>query len=417
MKVERRFKAIKIGLMRSKEFGLLQGVAMHGKTYLTTDIPTAMTNGKDCWFNPDFIFGFPNGDKAAAFVMVHEWLHKAGMHFSTYKSLHKINPMVSNMATDQWINNRIVLADPKNLLTEMPVDKDGNIRGLLDPKYQDWVVKRIFYDILKQQEEEEDGHGDGDGDGDSEAEGEGKSKGTGGGGSPSFDDHDWDGAEELSKDEKKELKRDITDAIRNNLHAANRIGSGGLSDALGLNELVTPKVDWRVQLRQFLNSTCRKKERSSWRRPNRRYLHQDIIMPTLEGQSIKCMVQARDASCSMHYANRLEQATSEMVSIANMLDIDQIHVIDWDGTAEYRGVFSSAELKNAPPIKNVVGGGGTDPRCVADCLKENDIRPDCMVMLTDGEINNWGNWTMPVLWAITNDVNITAPVGKSININ
>ena len=408
MKIERKFKAIKIGLMRSEQFGLLRGVAMHGKTYLTTDIPTAMTNGKDCWFNPDFIFGFPSGDKAAAFIMVHEWLHKAGMHFTTYQSLHKINPMVSNMATDQWINNRIVLADPNNLYTEMPRDADGKLCGLLDPKYEDWVVKQIFYDILEQQEEEENGHGDGD----SEAEGEGKGTGDAG-----FDDHDWDGAEELSKEEKKELKQDITEAIRNNIHAANRVGSGGLSDALGLEELVTPKVDWRVQLRQFLNSTCRKKERSSWRRPNRRYLHQDIVMPTLEGQSIKCMVQARDASGSMYYKDRLKQATSEMASIAKMLSIDEIHVIDWDGTAEYRGVYTSDELKNAPPIKNVVGGGGTDPRCVSEYLKENNIKPDCVVMLTDGEIDNWGNWTSPILWAITNEVNVTAPVGKTININ
>jgi len=412
MKVERRFKAIKIGLMRSKEFGLLQGVAMHGKTYLTTDIPTAMTNGKDCWFNPDFMFGFANGDKAAAYIMVHEWLHKAGMHFTTYRKLKQIDPIIANIATDQWINNRIEIADPKHTLTEMPMTTDGRMGGVLDLKYADWTVKRIFYDLLKQQEE---GEKPGE-EGEEGEEGENGDDGGGGNG-PSFDDHDWDGAEEMSKEEATELKRDITEAIRNNLHAANRVGSGGLSDALGLGELVTPKVDWRVQLRQFLNSTCRKKERSSWRRPNRRFLHEDIVMPTLEGESIKCMVQARDASGSMYYKDRLAQATSEMVSIAKMLDIDQIHVIDWDGTAEYRGVFSSDELQNAPPIKEVLGGGGTDPRCVADCLKEHDIRPDCVVMLTDGVIDNWGNWTVPVLWAITNDVNITAPVGKTINID
>ena len=43
MNVERKFKAIKIGLMRSDQFGLLRGVAMHGKTILTTSVPTAAT--------------------------------------------------------------------------------------------------------------------------------------------------------------------------------------------------------------------------------------------------------------------------------------------------------------------------------------------------------------------------------------
>ena len=55
MNVERKFKAIKIGLMRSDQFGLLRGVAMHGKTILTTSVPTAATDGRDCWFNPDFL--------------------------------------------------------------------------------------------------------------------------------------------------------------------------------------------------------------------------------------------------------------------------------------------------------------------------------------------------------------------------
>ena len=74
MLADRKFKAIKIGLMRSKEFGLLRGVAMHGKTFLTTDIPTAATNGRDCWFNPDFMFKqIRNGDKGAAYVMAHEF--------------------------------------------------------------------------------------------------------------------------------------------------------------------------------------------------------------------------------------------------------------------------------------------------------------------------------------------------------
>ena len=161
MKIERKFKAIKIGLMRSEPFGLLRGVAMHGKSYLTTDIPTAMTDGRDCWFNPDFIFGFNNGDKAAAYVIVHEWMHKAGMHFTTYQKLKLMNAIVANMSTDEWINNRIERADPKHRYTEMPIDKDGNIVGLCDPKYADWTVKRIFYDKLEQLEKRKGEGGDG----------------------------------------------------------------------------------------------------------------------------------------------------------------------------------------------------------------------------------------------------------------
>ena len=395
MKIERRFKAIKIALMRSEQFGLLRGIAMHGKTFLTTDVATAMTDGRDCWFNPDFLFKeIANGDKGAAYVMVHEWLHKAGMHMVTYRKLSERNRRVANMATDYWNNDRILLADPSHVLTEMPIDSEGKPIGLHDFKYRDWAVKRIFDDLL------ENGEGEG-----------------GGGGSGSFDEHDWEGAEELSKEEAEKLKQDVTEAIRQGIHSSRKAGAGGLRDALGLEELITPKVDWHSALRIFMNSTCRKKERSTWRRPNRRYLHQDIVMPTLEGNSIKEVVFARDASCSMSIGNAITKVTSEMVGIAQMLDIEKIHLIDWDGSVEYRGVFSSNTFKNAPEVKNVLGGGGTDPTCVSDYLSKNNIRPDCVVMLTDGEINSWSNWTVPVLWCISNRSKITAPVGKTINID
>jgi predicted metal-dependent peptidase len=232
-----------------------------------------------------------------------------------------------------------------------------------------------------------------------------------------MDEHDWEGAEKLTKEEAKKVSEEVKQAIRQNLHANNRVGAGGLSDALGLEELVTPKVDWRDALRMFMNSTCRKKERSTWRRPNRRFLHQDIIMPTLEGNSINEVVLARDTSGSMFCQNRLTQVSSEMVGIVNTLHINKIHLIDWDGTAEHRGIFSSDTLKEAPELKQVIGGGGTDPTCVSDYLVKNNIKPDCVVMLTDGIVDTWGNWTVPVLWAIADNANTTAPLGKTIHID
>ena len=364
---------------------------MHGKTILTTSVPTAATDGRDCWFNPDFLFNqIANGDKGIAYVMVHEWLHKAGMHFVTYQNLRELHALATNMAADYWINDRIELADPKHVLTEMPQDANGKPIGLHDIKYRDWTIKRIFNDIMENAEK----HG-------------------GGGG---FDDHDWDGAKELTKEEAKQLKQDVTEAIRQGIHAGKRAGAGGLQDALGLEELITPKVDWRDALRMFMTSTCRKKERSTWRRPNRRYLHQDIVMPTLEGNSINELVLGRDTSGSM-WGDRMTAVTSEMVGLAQTLNIDKIHVIDWDGEVEHHETYTSDTFKNAPELRTAHGGGGTDPTCVSDYLSKNNIKPDAVVMLTDGEICSWGNWTTPVLWAITNEANITAPVGKTINID
>ncbi len=402
-KRQREFKSIKIGVMRSEPFGLLRGVMMLGETTFTDEIPTACTNGRDEKYNLDFWFEtVSNTRKGLGFGQVHENFHKVAKHMTVYQTLYKQDPRLANMACDYWINGRIIKADPHGLIVEMPRDKDGKNIGLHDTKYDGWTVKRIFNHLKQEQEK---GGDDGEG------------EGTGGGGG--FDSHDWEGAEELTKEERKELGDKIDEAVRQGIHVGQKAGGGSLADALGLKDLITPKVDWRIHLRTFMNATCQRKEQSSWRRPNRRFLHQDIIMPTLEGRSIRELLVARDASGSMYWEDRMTKVTSEMLGIAKLLDIEKIHVLDWDGEVAEGGhtTYSSRELESAPELKTVRGGGGTNPSCVSRYIDEVQLKPDCIIMLTDGEIYNWGSWRHPILWAITNDDTITAPVGKTINID
>ena len=402
-KRQREFKSIKIGVMRSEPFGLLRGVMMLGETTFTDEIPTACTNGRDEKYNLDFWFEtVSNTRKGLGFGQVHENFHKVAKHMTVYQTLYKEDPALANMACDYWINGRIIKADPNGLIVEMPRDKEGKNIGLHDTKYDGWTVKRIFNHLKQEQEKGGDG---------------GEGEGTGGGGG--FDSHDWEGAEELTKEERKELGDKIDEAVRQGIHVGQKAGGGSLADALGLKDLITPKVDWRIHLRTFMNATCQRKEQSSWRRPNRRFLHQDIIMPTLEGRSIRELLVARDASGSMYWEDRMTKVTSEMLGIAKLLDIEKIHVLDWDGEVAKGGhtTYSSRELESAPELKTVHGGGGTDPSCVSRYIDEVQLKPDCIIMLTDGEIYNWGSWRHPILWAITNDDTITAPVGKTINID
>lgn len=410
---EREFKAIKIGVMRSKPFELLRAIMMLGKTVFTDAVPTACTNGRDVWYNLTFLFEkIANGKKGIAFIMVHEAMHKAAQHMVVYIALWKIDPKLANAATDYWINGRIIKADPKGEIVEMPVDQDGKAMGLFDAKYDDWTVKRIFNQLKQEQDENTDERPE-------ENDGEAGDTGEAGDGGSDFDEHDWEGANAIPEEELKELEQDVKEAIRQGMHVGRKAGSDGLSDELGLGELVIPKVDWRVQLRTFMNSTCRRKDRSTWRRPNRRFLHQDIIMPSLEGRGIRELLLARDASGSMHWQDRMAKVTSEMVSIAKQLDIEKVHILDWDGSVSDKGhsTYSSKTLDTAPEIGRVYGGGGTNPRCVAEYVEKTRMKLDCIIILTDGEIDDWGNWKHPLLWLITNDNPIKAPVGKTVNID
>tara|TARA_R110000822_G_scaffold201448_1_gene338692 strand:- start:483 stop:1697 length:1215 start_codon:yes stop_codon:yes gene_type:complete len=398
----RRFKKVKIALMRSPLFVGLSGIMMMGKTTMTTDVPTACTNGRDEMYNPEFVFKF--GDKATGFIIIHENMHKAARHLQVYTKLHAIDPHLTNAACDFWINARITKVDPMRTLVEMPQDEDGKQVGLFDAKYDGWTVAKIFEDLRKQQQANPPQDG----------EGEGTPDGQGG-----FDEHDWEGAKQMSEAQAKELEQDIKQAIRQGEMAAKKMGVGAGKNLLGLGELLVSKVDWRGQLREFMTSTCADKQESSWSRPNRRYLYQDIIMPTLIGESMNEVVFARDASGSMMCRNRLTKVTSEMVALAKSLRIEKIHLIDWDGAVSEGGhkTYTPEEFEGAPQVESVRGGGGTDPRCVAAYLKDKRIKPNAVIMFTDGEVPSWGEWEVPVLWLIANSKKITAGVGKTINVD
>jgi hypothetical protein len=79
-------------------------------------------------------------------------------------------------------------------------------------------------------------------------------------------------------------------------------------------------------------------------------------------------------------------------------------------------------MSNLVTSTKPAGGGGTDPRCMMKYLKEQNIKPECIIQLTDGYIGGaWGDeWEAPIMWVITessySSSKIVAPVGKTIHI-
>jgi predicted metal-dependent peptidase len=265
-KEERRLSKVKIAIMRNPKFALWSGLMTVGRTSVSEDIPTACTNGRDELYGREFIKKLD--DKELAFVVLHETLHKAYRHMFTWRKLHDENHHLANLACDYVINLQLVDMDKDELLLAMPKQANGKPLGAIDERFRGMNAKQVF-DILK--EEEEDGGG--------------------GGGGEGFDEHDWEGAKELDEKAKKELERDIDSAIRQGLIAEQKVaGKGGGGVGRDLAELLEPKVDWRDVLREFVKTTCNAKDTSSWRRVNRRYLGNDIYMPSLIGERVGHLV-------------------------------------------------------------------------------------------------------------------------------
>lgn len=410
-KEERKLRKVKVGLMRKPEFALWSGVMMVGTTKLSDDIPTAYTNGRDEVYGRELVKNL--NEKQLGFVILHETLHKAFRHLTTWAKLYKEDPKLANRACDYVINLMLVEMDPSETHIAFPT-KDGERFGLYDKQYKGMNARQVF-NLLKQQQK--DGGSQGGGAGEGEGEGEDEDQGAGG-----FDEHDWGGAGELSQAETQELEREIDRAIRQGQIAQQKAtgkNAGDIDRAIG--ELLTPQVDWREVLREFVSTVCSAKDASSWRRVNRRFIGSDIYLPTMIGERVGRIAVGVDTSGSIGGAE-INRFLSEVQAITQNVRPETIDLIYWDSQVAAHEEYGDhgADMDSLVSSTKPRGGGGTDPRSMMHYLKKNKIEPQCIIMLTDGEIYDWGNdWNAPVLWVICNAYRgskITAPVGKTVHI-
>jgi len=392
-KAERKLKKVKINLMRNPMFALWSGIMMVGKTSVAEDVPTACTNGRDEIYGLEFITKLD--EKQLGFVVLHENMHKGLRHMTTWQKLRAENPRLANIAMDHVINLMIMEMDPNEQVIAMPRLDDGTPMACYDTKYKGMNTKQVF-DLLKQ--DNPDGEG-----------GEG------------FDEHDWDGAKEMTAEDRKELEREVDQALRQGQIAAMKAtGKGGLSVNRELGDMLQPQIDWREALREFVSATCNAKDASSWRRVNRRMLGQDVYLPTLVGEKVGHIAIGIDTSGSIG-ADELNVFLSEVKAIVEEVHPDKIDLIYWDGAVAGHEVYDMATMSNLVSSTKPVGGGGTDPTCMMRYLKEQNIKPECIIQLTDGYVCDWGDeWDAPIMWVISESRytsgRIVAPVGKTVHI-
>ena len=390
-KEERKLKKVKINIMRDPDFALWSGIMMVGKTYIDDNVATACTNGRDERYGRKFVAEL--SEKELAFVVLHEAMHKAYRHLTTWRKLYDATPQLANAACDYVINLQLKDLDPHGRVMVMP-RRDGKVIGLIDEKYRGMTTKEVYDALLEE-------HGE-----------------DGGGGEEGFDEHDWGGAGELSEEEQKELSKEVEQALRQGDMTQRKVkgsGAGGLGRELG--EMLAPQVNWREQLREYVKSICSGKDASSWRRVNRRFIGNDIYMPTLVSERVGHLVVAVDTSGSIA-GKELNEFLTEVKGIAEEVTPEKVDLLYWDSEVAGHETYDSGNVADIVSSTKPKGGGGTSPSCITAYLKEHSLKPECVVVLTDGYVgSDWGtDWEVPVLWVVCGGNTAIAPNGKTIHI-
>ena len=395
-----RLLKTRTAIMRDPRFIALAGIMMDGDCIIVDGIPTAVTNGRDVLIGREFMETLD--DETLRFVVLHEYYHVLYMHVITWRHLFEEDPQIAGMAADAVINLQLDDLAGKgadNWLTVWP-------NAILDPQYRGMDTGEVYRRMKQQQAQ-------------SQSQSQSQRSASGGQAKP-MDEHrpakpgqgSGKPGEALGAEEAKAVQRAVDTAIRQAAIVAGKIGAQLDRGVQGLLEV---SVDWREVLKDFLRTYAAGGDLSTWRKPSRRALAQDLYLPSRVSETAKRVAIGVDTSGSIG-ETQLRRALTEIMGACDIVKPEAIDVVYWDASVAGHETYEGDAVATLAEVTKPKGGGGTDPTCMARYLDARGIKPDCIIQFTDGYVgNDWGTWNAPVLWCISTK-GITAPSGVSLYV-
>jgi predicted metal-dependent peptidase len=347
--------------------------------YPKKDIPTAQTNGKVIYYNPDFVKNLNVYEIAG--VIIHEVLHCAMLHCSPSRHGGR-DRNLWGQATDYAIND-IILDIPQ---VQLP---DG---ALIDDRFSDVTAEEV-YAILKDEQPQ--------------------------GGTPSPEgtfcgelgepEEGTSAADDVFNEQ--EWKAAVAHAAQESKKAGNMPGK--LEQLF--KAILEPKLPWEDVLYNFMDVPGLGKK--TWTRPNKRYLSMGIHLPTPVPKFTGDFVCAIDVSGSMSN-DMVSMVINQVAYITSIIKPNSVTLMQHDTNVKKPVAVYETE-DEFPEDVPILGRGGTDFIPVFEYIdQEFDDPPSAVIMLTDGEGPcPQDQPDYPVLWIIVDNDDLTMPWGEHAWIN
>ena len=333
--------------------------------------PTAATNGRDFYYNVDFIKKL--SVKKIEFLFGHEIMHCVFDHFGRVGSRDR---QLSNIAQDFAVNQILVDERIGDKITEVKICLDNKYRGMAWEEIYDLLYEQAekisMPDLLKQlgdlldEHIKEEGPGEG---GEQDGEGKGKGKPT------------------LSKEEAQKIRDEIKEAM---IQSAAAAGAGKTPAGIMrmIKDMTEPKMDWRTLVRQEIQSIVRNDY--SFTRPNRKSMHSGAILPGMKEATTIDVGIAIDMSGSIG----TEDASTFLGEVKGIMDqYEDFKINLWCfDTSIYNHQEISQDNAHDLVDYEPQGGGGTDFDVNFEFMKEQGFVPKKFIMFTDGyPCGSWGD--------------------------
>jgi predicted metal-dependent peptidase len=357
-----------------------------------TWLPTAATDGRNLIFNPKFVNLLKQ--KEVEFLCGHEIFHVLLDHCGDMSRMNGRNPKIWNIAVDYAVNSLLVINRIGERIT--------TVETLYDKKYEEWAAEAIYDDLMQNAQKLSmddladmilDQHLEDDGD-DEEGNGSGNKSGRA----------------KISAEERQQIRDEIKEAM---LSAAQASGAG--NTPLGMKRLLAdltePKMNWRQLLQQQIESQV--KSDFTYMRPSRKGWGCDAILPGMKREPcVECTI-AIDTSGSIS-GDMIRDFLSEVNGIMAQHASFKIGVMTFD-TAVYNYQEFTEDNSDELLTYDVQGGGGTMFECVWEFLKDQEIQPKQLAILTDGyPCGTWGDPDYTDTLFLVHKADIVAPFGVTV---
>ena len=375
-----------VTLMRHPETSIYGSIITMGKSVVVDAPITAATNGLDTRYGVAFMGGLTPPEQR--FVALHENMHKLLRHCTRHRDYWQEDSQCANYAADYVVNALILDIKDKSLCV-MPK------RGLYDAKYDGWSFAEVYRDL--RQDKQKGGNG------------------KGGGNGESFDEHDTSLADNMTAEEAQKLDREITQIVHQAGILAGKMKSQvprGITDSLKVD------VDWVREMQDFVSAQSSAKDDDyTFRRFDRKYMAYDVIMPGTISETVGEVVVAIDTSGSIDDV-ALSKFASEISHLAALVNPECVRVLWWDTMVHGEQVFQDQHYGDIARLMRPKGGGGTHVQCVSDYIEAEQLKPDCVVVLTDGYVESDFDWRIaaPTMWLVTDNKEFTPPVGRMVRM-
>ena len=337
--------------------------------FTPADIKTAVTDGIDLRYNPDYFNDLPTEELSG--IIAHSVMHLALLHHTRRNNR---DPRKWNKAADYTVNPLLREAG-----LALPSD------ALDSPEYVGKSAEQV-YNMLPDPLPEDN---------------------------PADDQNDpgiADVEDPPPQINKQEIEAEMKEAISFASVMARRAGEMTEGIDRFIRQVLKPKVDWKTALARFIIEI--RPSDYTWTKPAKRYIHLGLLLPSLEAPEPGDIILMVDTSGSIS-EEMLNHVGAEAKDIADSFHIG-LYVMYID--AQIKG---AQRIEPDEPLKlEPKGGGGTDFRPGFEFIETNDLQPKAVVYLTDGCCSSFPEAPdFPVLWTLFENINFDPPFGEVLTID